>query len=482
MPMRCDAMPHLAWRPRLCRLTSLLLLAAAALMVALPSSAPAASPTALFWQLDGPSLVDGGADVPGQISGTPQVQRPTSLGAATRSRLRVDYTSQSPLAIRQEGATVAGWDSSVLSTQLCLPLGGGSRPSRWHLGLLRRDSSDTVSYRQGDSDLALRVASDLTALGGSYEMGSGWTWGALVGTASADGSAAGATLRELLDLPQGSAQWPSLVSDTRSYSLALSRRHANLGYGLQYDWSTPDQTLRLTRDNLSYVAPMTASAHGWEAYLDLCRGRDVYFLAAASHSESSDGSIYVGLAGRGDVQWATDDRRLTAGWRRRGTRATRQWVLDWRQSSLNTYDQGYAGLWPGLGTDVYALRSSGEITTTSVRYGLRRELGPQWSLLSGFSLQRAQIEATARLRQSQGIGGTPLTRFERRVDNGRMWLLAVTLGAGYQSGDWRAMFSYTGAYAEVNDAFSDLGEPRPDEPGGQLRAQGFWTMYFERGF
>ena len=76
---------------------------------------------------------------------------------------------------------------------------------------------------------------------------------------------------------------------------------------------------------------------------------------------------------------------MGAGWRRRGGHGTRQLVVDWRQSSFSTYDQGYAGLWPGLGADVYGLRSDGKLATTSLRYGVQRDLGPHWELLSGFS-------------------------------------------------------------------------------------------------
>ena len=87
------------------------------------------------------------------------------------------------------------------------------------------------------------------------------------------------------------------------------------------------------------------------------------------------------------------------------------------------------------------------------------------------------------MRQSQGIGHDPITLFERRVDNGRMWMLGASLGLSYRADDWRAMLTYTGAYAEVNDAFSNLGEPGPHEPGGpgrRLRAQGFLALCFER--
>jgi len=132
--------------------------------------------------------------------------------------------------------------------------------------------------------------------------------------------------------------------------------------------------------------------------------------------------------------------------------------------------------------DVYALRANGDITITSLRAGARRDFGPQWSLLTGLSLHLCDINAYARIRQSQGIGNDPKTLFERRSDDGRLWLLGATVGASYQSAGWRVLCTYTAGYATVSSNLSRLDESEPGmgtgTPGtaGDLRAEGFWTL------
>ena len=332
-------------------LTAHAVLLAGVALVALPALAE--GPAALFWQLDAPSLGEGGADVPGQIRHTPQVARPTSLSEALRPQARLDYSSQSPLAVRQGGSDMTSWRSDVTREQAVVPLGRHRARPALAVGFLRNKSLDRLSYHDGDRQAQVEVSSHETTWAASGEIGFGVTLGAATTSGDASSSASGASLTKYLDLPANAPQWPSVNSDLKSYSLGVTQRIGRLAWGYQHDRSSPTSTLRVARADTDYTAPMDSASRRREAYVTLDTRRGTFFATRSNYVSDSAGTVFVGLIGRGDTQLHLEEQRGMIGWRQTSRTAVNQIVLDYRRSAFSTYDQGYAGILPGLFADVH---------------------------------------------------------------------------------------------------------------------------------
>src|SRR5690606_10249720 len=78
------------------------------------SGAPgkASSPADLFWRLEADAMAEGGADVPGQISLRPQLERPASLPAAGDGGFRIGNADYAPIRLSRGGRLVGRWDCS----------------------------------------------------------------------------------------------------------------------------------------------------------------------------------------------------------------------------------------------------------------------------------------------------------------------------------------------------------------------------------
>jgi hypothetical protein len=207
-----------------------------------------------------------------------------------------------------------------------------------------------------------------------------------------------------------------------------------------------------------------------EAYAAVHRGPDTYFATGADFRSESEGTVLLGLAARGDLAFTTADSSLGAGWRRvRGARTTHV-ELDWRRNRLTTADQGYAGLLPGLLSDLYTVRADARASTLSLRGGCERELTRRLRLLSGLSVHRSVLDGNWRLRRVRGLGRDPETVSEHHLSNGVLAMVGLSLGLAYQDSHWRCVLTGTGAYGAINSALKNLfrHEPSPT-PGGPSR-------------
>jgi len=149
------------------RLLSIVTLLAAVL--ALFPNPAAASPYSLFLQLDSPALAEGGADVPGQITGRPQVRRPTSLAVADRPLVQVDYTSQTPVILKRDGVRSAAWHSRLLPVQYVTPLRETPPESLWTVGLQLGKADNDISYDLLAESYSISTDSDSYALSLAYQ-------------------------------------------------------------------------------------------------------------------------------------------------------------------------------------------------------------------------------------------------------------------------------------------------------------------------
>ncbi len=427
--------------------------------------AQAQNPADLFWEAEAPLAVTGGGDVPGQITGRPEVERPTSLASADASLIRLDFHSQTPIVVRQGEETVARWATEVMAQELVIPLQPESHADRWVVGLRNRISRGTVDDHQPDLDWRLSLDDDRRTLAVAYATGSGWVLGCAATDSSLHSRASGATVAELLRLPADTTDWPRLRAETTQWTVGVSRSGRPLRWGVQYAGVEPDIKLDVTRAGSDYTARLPADGHRLEAYAALDRGDDTFFLTGTDYQGQARGTVLLGLSARGDLQVSARDSSVALGWRREREGRTVQVMADWRRSAVHTRDQGYAGFFPGFGTDVYTLEADARAETFSLRGGVEWPLRRHWSLFTGLSAHHTALNGQWRLRESGGIGQNPRTISEFAVDDGALDMVALSLGVGYEDERWRCILAGSFAHAVINEALRSTGggPPRPDE-------------------
>ena len=421
------------------------------------------NPASLFWHMDTMSLAEGGADIPGQIAGRPQVARPTSLAHTDGGLVRINHSANTPLSLVQSSWEVGRWDTSISSQELVFPVGGAKDARRWTIGIENLRVSDDIRYHSARYGYNASLESNRRMVGASYQSESGWIAGAVYGWGESAATAWGKSVADNLRLPADTTDWPNLRSDVSDCTLGLSRRQGRWEYGLQHSWATPSALMSVTRKTYHYTAPIESDTKRSEAYVAYRKGAETWFTGGWDYESHGAGTILVGAIGRGDVDGSMDDSSLAVGWRKTKGRAVQQVVLDSRKTRFGTYDQVSEGPLPGLGSDVRCLRANGKISTVSLRYGRQTPLADDWLLLSGLGFSYADVDFHGRVRNASGIGRDPETIVEYDVAGGLLRLLSLSLGVAYQTDRLRAAFTCTGGYAAVSDAFHPT---KPDDGGG----------------
>lgn len=465
------------------RLQPLFILAMVWALVTPPGAVLAANLDDLFWRANTRALKFGGADLPGQITGQPEIGRPTSLAGIEQGQIDFEYCSQTPLQLKQAGVTLGRWDSETSTEQLVMPLAKPGVVSPWKLGMEHRKIRERLWYRSGDLDYQLDSTNHRQTVALAYEFPAGWTIGGAYGWGSIDAVVQGESLAAELELPPTSSSWPRFDTDAREYTLAVSRETPKHEYGFQYTWGRPRQTLQLTRKTYQYSAPLQASSHRWEGYMALHHGNETYFLTGSDSHSRSQGTILVGLVGRGDASVSRKDLTLAIGYHRTEGQHTKQLVFDWRQTQFGTFDQGYVGFLPGISAEVYALRADLKVSTFSLRYGTEHPLGRGWSWSLAVGMHYSVVQGNWRLTSSQGLGRNPRTISEYHISDGIVRMLALSPGLSYENGRFAGALVYTAGVAEANDAFRADLERKPGEgPSQQLQPRPFLTLSFRYSF
>jgi hypothetical protein len=244
----------------------------------------------------------------------------------------------------------------------------------------------------------------------------------------------------------------------------------------------PDATLTFSKGSVPYQAPLSLSSQDFEAYA-LWRGtRASYFVTGHRAAGKGSGTILTGLVGRGDLQGDWRDRSWAVGRRQRAGLRESNWCLDWRRTNFYTYGQGYAGLWPGLSADVYALRAQVALTTVALRYGWRRPWRGPWQQAYGLSLQRSQATADLDIRASQGLGRDPQRLVDFHLPRPVLDLFALTAGIVYHGRGLQGALTYTGAVGRSHG----FAQERPSAASTGLRRRlstsPFLTGYLQYDF
>lgn len=445
-----------------------------------------ASPYSLFLRLDSASIAEGGADVPGQITGRPQVRRPASLRQADQPLLKLDYTSQTPVIMERDDTRVGQWDTEILKGQYIFPIGESAKQRRCTLGLEMDWSDNDIAYQAPDADYRLSASSDSQMLSLAYEMAPEWTVGAGCRRTDTDSLVQAPALAQYLGLPADTTDWPGLSSRSTTYTLGLSHRQPQEQWGLQYNWSSPGQRLHTAIGSDHYAAALSGDTHRLEAYTARQKGDELYFLSGWDWASRSRGNFLVGLAGIVQVDLSMKDRSLILGWRKGDRFGGQQVTVDWRKTSFWTDNHGYAGIIPGMSEEVAALGADGALSTYSVRYGRQTPLGDRFTLLSGLSAHRGVTDADLLAQVAPEVGEDLETVVQSQVRGGRLYLYVLSVGLSYEDDNYRAALTYGSGYANANSAFKEAvhdGDAEPDdEHHNHLKARDFMTFSFQTVF
>ena len=445
------------------------------------------SPYSLFLRLEADALAEGGADVPGQITGRPQVRRPTSLVAADQPLVLVDYTSQTPVILKRDGTRPGAWHSKLLSVQYVTPLREAPQGSPWTVGLELGKTDNNISYDLLGESYSISANSDSYALSLTYQFNDDWRIGAGCAWTDSAAEVRGPAVADYLGLDN--SNWPGLSSEATGYVVGVSHSTPKWQWGLQYDWSAPRQRLRVTADSDDYGLSLDGDQHRLEAYVARPKGSETYFLAGWDQKADTAGTFALGLTGMAEINFATRDKSLIAGWRKNEGSRGQQLTLDWRKTGLFTDNHAYTGLVPDPGNEMAGLLADADISTYSLRYGRQDPLSTRFTLLSSLSVHRALCDGNLLLRLSPEEGEDPETIAEYQVADGRLYLYAISLGIDYQTDDYRAALTYTTGYANADEALKALKhQAQPAQNGGDadpsnhLKAQDFITASFARYF
>jgi len=454
--------------------------------LALLGNQATASPYSLFLQLDSSALAEGGADVPGQITGRPQVRRPTSLTAANRASVQVDYTSQTPVVLKRDGTRPGDWHSRLLSVQYVMPLRKTPSESLWTVGLQLGKADNDISYDLLGESYSISTDSDSHALSLAYQLNPEWRVGAGCTWIDSAANARGPAVASYLGLPPDTSSWPGVSSEASRYVLGVSRSTAKWQGGLQCDWSAPRQHLHAAADSDDYGLDLSGDEHRLEAYLAYPKGSETYFLSGWDQKADTAGTFALGLTGMAEITATTRDKSLIAGWRKAEGLRAQQITLDWRRTEFFTNNHAYTGLVPDPANEMAGLGADADISTYSLRYGRQEPLSSRLTLLSSLTVHRALCNGNLLLRASPEEGEAPETITEYHIADGRLYLYTISVGLNYQTDDYRAALTYTSGYAETNEAFEHQAYPAQNGGNGgssdNLKAQDFFTASFTRYF
>ncbi len=443
------------------RLLSTIARLAAALVLS-PNGA-AASPYSLFLRLEADALAEGGADVPGQVTGRPQVRRPTSLSAADRPLVQVDYTSQTPVILKRDDGTRPGaWHSKLLSAQYVTPLREAPQESPWTVGVQLGKADNNISYDLLAESYSISADSDSHTLSLAYQLNNDWRVGAGCTWIDSAAEARGPAVADYLGLPPDTSSWPGLSSEASRYAIGVSRSMPKWQWGLQYDWSAPDQRLGVTADSDDYGLDLSGDEHRLEAYLARPKGSETYFLSGWDEKADTAGAFALGLTGMAEINFAARDKSLIAGWRKAEGLRGQQLTLDWRKTEFFTDNHAYTGLVPDPTNEMAGLGADADISTYSLRYGRQDPVSSRLTLLSSITVHRALCDGNLLLRASPEEGEDPETIAEYHIADGRLYLYTISVGLNYQTDSYHAALTYN--------------------PSNHLKAQDFITASFARYF
>jgi hypothetical protein len=438
--------------------------AAAATWISAPAQAFTLSD--LYWRPEADAMLEGGPDLPGQITGRPDLNEPTSMAFHEGGLLRADYVVPAPLDIKRGSFFTFGhWKDKVVRQRLVVPVKGEGFSTPWILGIEMDAVTDVIDLSQAGINADVRASVNPRRFAVAYRGKDGWIFGGVYGWGDEDVTLGGASLLDAL----GGSGLPRLHTNGKEFGLGVSKTGSRLGYGAQYTWMQPTSSFSVGPVGEGIELPRSADGHRAEAYLTWTAGRDVLYLSG--RQIKTDNGTNLGLGPDGvRTSLALEDDLGAIGWRRAVGPHRHTFVVDRRVSRAD----GGLSLTSGAAED--RIGAGVRVATWSARYGYQRDLTKSGLYLGvGVSGQLSE----ARLSAAAVTGG--VVRASTIIPDGKLSVGSATGGLGFRNRDWDALISYTYAAADTRD-FEPLTTVNPKgvsplaQPGLRLEPKPFWSF------
>ncbi len=339
-------------------------------------------------------LAQGGAAVPGAITGTAEVRQPTSLAEASGGLLRLNHIRERTLNWHRYGRRIGGAEGRGWTEEFIWPLDRNNEATRWYVGIESENFSSSADYdriRPGRKDACemsidsrVRRAALLYRVSGNTSLGLGWA------APRYDVSGLVLRWRKLPQPPSPMDEFPfALDLDAEHKTIAVQHQVQDRRWGVGYSKIQADNLFGVTIDENNYWAQCTGQGDTWRAYYRSGEPRQCYFMHGWQTDITADGPTLAGRMLRGEHNFQ---------FTRRGVRAGRRVVSDGFESQVTfEYDRSFGALDGYIDTDLLpfplgkrqGLDSWGSLRTFGLRYGGGEQISSEVRLLWGLSLLRS---------------------------------------------------------------------------------------------
>jgi len=438
-------------RPALRAAAAFLLLCAAA-----ASSAAAPDLLALFQPGDATDVLSGGLALPGGLRAAPSLDVPLSLLEFPTSA-SVSCTRSRPF--RQDGSD--RWRVGGSSAEALLNVRDRGTAGDIAVGAVYESSS--LSLRESGRANAEGSLSPKTRTAGIAVARGGLAAGVSVGRESHEGlitSTRFVGIESAPGLGQGFLAWtqshPCLAVEVRS---AFGRHEA----GLLHRQSNGQARISTVSDGQAYHVRQNSSSWVWAPHWAWRDGGFTAIGLLSWSSGSTTGPVAVGNLVAGSLTGEARGSSQAIALRSDGPGASQMWSFEHTRQHGDLRASAGGFLFPGILSKSYSTLDYLGYERYSLRCGQERRNGSV-SLRAGLLLSYGRVDLRLRATQSRFLR-PPIVLADERLDNGELWVLAPSVGAGLKTGDWIFDAGASVFFALLEDGIEDAEEPGGGDPG-----------------
>lgn len=435
--------------------------AAAALLILCVAAAPAgASPDLLdlFQPGDARDVLAGGLMLPGGLRAAPALDAPLSLLEFPTSA-SVSYTRSRPF--RQNGSD--RWRVGGSAAEALLNVRDRGKAGDIAVGAVYGSSS--LCINESGRASAEGSLSPKTRTAGLAVARGGLAAGVSVGRESHEGLITSTRFEGIESAPglgEGFLAWtqshPCLAVEVRS---AFGRHQA----GVLHRQSNGQARIGTVSDGQAYHVRQNFSSRVWAPHWVWRDGGFTAIGLLSWSSGSTTGPVAVGNLVAGSLTGEARGSSQAIALRSDGPAASQMWSFEHARQRGDLDGSAGGFLFPGILSKSHSTRDQFGYERYSLRCGQERRNGSV-SLRAGLLLSYGQVDLRLRATQSRFLR-PPIVLADERLDNGALWVLAPSVGAGLKTGDWTFDAGVSVFFVLLEDGIEEAEEPSGGgEPGG----------------
>lgn len=397
-----------------------------------------------------------GLALPGRFRAEPAAESPLSLLEFPAS-LCLSYTSSYPF--RQNGSD--RWRVRGSSAEALLTVRDRGRAGEFAAGVVTASSALDISESgrasaEGHLSPKTRLAAVAVARGD-------FAAGVSVGRESHEGLITSTRFQGIESTPglgEGFLNWteshPCLSVEARA---GFGRHEA----GLLHRQSNGQARISTVSDGQAYHVRQNSSSWVWAPHWAWRDGGFTAIGLLSWSSGSTTGPVAVGNLVAGSLTGEARGSSQAIALRSDGPGASQMWSFEHTRQHGDLRASAGGFLFPGILSKSYSTLDYFGYERYSLRCGQERRNGSV-SLRAGLLLSYGQVDLRLRATQSRFLR-PPIVLADERLDNGELWVLAPSVGAGLKTGDWIFDAGASVFFALLEDGIEDAEEPGGGDPG-----------------